>query len=61
MWCTVLVLAVVATPNPVRLGISVLLYSRPQPVRHLLAFWLGGLTMSVLLALGCSSGCATSR
>jgi hypothetical protein len=52
MWCTVLVLAIVATLDPVRLGISVLLCSRPRPVPHLVAFWLGGLTISAALALG---------
>jgi hypothetical protein len=52
MWCTVLVLAFVATVDPVRLGASVLLYSRPRPVPHLVAFWLGGLTTSAVLALG---------
>ncbi len=52
MWCTVLVLAFVATVDPVRLGASVLLYSRPRPVPHLAAFWLGGLTTSAVLGLG---------
>jgi hypothetical protein len=52
MWCTVLVLALVATVDPVRLGTSVVLYSRPRPVPHLVAFWLGGLTISAIVALG---------
>ena len=52
MWCTVLVLALVATVDPVRLGISVLLYSRHRPVPHLVAFWLGGLTISAVVAVG---------
>ncbi len=52
MWCTVLMLALVATVDPVRLGTSVLLYSRPRPVRHLVAFWLGGVTVCIVLALG---------
>jgi hypothetical protein len=52
MWCTVLMLALVATMDPVRLGTSVLLYSRPRPVRHLVAFWLGGVTVCIVLALG---------
>jgi hypothetical protein len=51
MWCTVLVLALVATLDPVRLGTSVALYSRPRPVRHLAAFWLGGVTVTAVLAL----------
>ncbi len=52
MWCTVLLLALVATVDPVRLGTSVVLYSRPRPVRHLVTFWLGGLTISTVVALG---------
>ena len=41
-----------ATVDPVRLGTSVVLYSRPRPVRHLVTFWLGGLTISAVVALG---------
>ena len=52
MWGTVLMLALVATADPVRLGISVLLSARPRPVRHLVACWLGGLTVSIGMALG---------
>jgi Sap, sulfolipid-1-addressing protein len=52
MWGTVLMLALVATADPVRLGISVLLSSRPRPVRHLVACWLGGVAVSVGMALG---------
>ena len=52
MWCTVLVLALVATVDPVRLGTSVVLYSRPRPVPHLVTFWFGGLTISAVVALG---------
>ncbi|WP_207569168.1 GAP family protein [Mycobacterium decipiens] len=52
MWTTVLVLALVATADPVRIGISVLLSSGPRPVRHLVAFWLGGLATSIALAVG---------
>jgi len=52
MWCTVLMLALVATMDPVRLGTSALLYSRPRAVRHLVAFWLGGVTVCIVVALG---------
>ncbi|QUR68195.1 GAP family protein [Mycobacterium spongiae] len=52
MWCTVLVLALVATADPFRIGISVMLSSRPRPVRHLVAFWLGGITISITVAMG---------
>lgn len=52
MWGTVLVLALVATADPVRIGVSVLLSSRPRAVGQLVAFWLGGIAMSVCLAAG---------
>jgi hypothetical protein len=52
MWCTVLMLALVATMDPVRLGTSALLYSRPRPVRHLVAFLLGAVSVCIVLALG---------
>ncbi|MCV7200292.1 GAP family protein [Mycobacterium angelicum] len=52
MWGTVLVLALVATADPVRIGTSVLLSSRPRAAGLLVAFWLGGVAMSVALAAG---------
>lgn len=52
MWGTVLVLALVATADPVRIGMSVLLSSRPRAAGALMAFWLGGIAMSVALAAG---------
>jgi hypothetical protein len=52
MWGTVLVLALVATADPVRIGISVLLSSRPRPILPLVACWLGGVVLSVAMALG---------
>ncbi len=52
MWCTVLMLALVATMDPVRLGTSALLYSRPRPARHLVAFWLGAVSVCIVVALG---------
>ncbi|WP_188113124.1 GAP family protein [Mycobacterium simiae] len=52
MWGTVLVLALVATADPVRIGISVLLSSRPHAAGPLVAFWLGGVATSVALAVG---------
>ena len=51
MWGTVLALALVATADPVRIGIAVLLFSRPRPVLHLVALWLGGMAAGVVLAL----------
>jgi len=52
MWGTVLVLALVAATDPVRLGIAVLLISRPRPMLNLLAFWFGGMAMGIAAALG---------
>ncbi|BCI87063.1 hypothetical protein NIIDMKKI_22690 [Mycobacterium kansasii] len=52
MWGTVLVLGLVATADPVRIGISVLLSSQPRAVGQLVAFWLGGIFTSVALATG---------
>jgi hypothetical protein len=42
----VLVLSLVAAMDPVRIGIAALLISRPRPMLHLLAFWLGGMAAS---------------
>jgi len=52
MWGTVLVIALVATADPVRIGIAVLLFSRSRPVLHLVALWLGGMTVGVVLGVG---------
>src|SRR5271169_600664 len=52
MWGTVLAIALVAMADPVRIGIAVLLFSRSRPVLHLVAFWLGGMTVGVVLGLG---------
>lgn len=51
MWGTVLVFALVAALDPVRNGIAVHLCSRPRPLLQLLAFWIGGLTTSLLAGL----------
>lgn len=45
MWGTVLVMALWASLDPARLGIGVLLMSRPRPVHNLFTFWLGGMAM----------------
>ena len=52
MWGTVLALALVATADPVRIGIAVVLLARQRPVLHLVALWLGGMAVGVLLAVG---------
>ena len=52
MWSLVLVLALWTAGDPIRLGITVLLVSGPRPLLNLLAFWLGGMTTGVSVALG---------
>jgi hypothetical protein len=51
MWATVLVFALMAATDPVRIGIAVLLVSRPRPLANLFAFWLGGMVTGVATAL----------
>jgi hypothetical protein len=41
MWGAVLVFALAAAQDPVRMGIMVLLISGPRPMHNLLAYWLG--------------------
>jgi Sap, sulfolipid-1-addressing protein len=45
MWGTVFMVALFTAPNPVHLGIAVVLLSRPRPLLNLLAFWLGGMVV----------------
>lgn len=47
MWSSVLVLTLLAAINPVRLGLTLLVLSRPGPVQNLLAYGFGSLTASV--------------
>ncbi|HEY3994516.1 MAG TPA: GAP family protein [Mycobacterium sp.] len=51
MCSAVLLLALVAAIDPVRIGIAALLISRARPMRNLFAFWLGGVTTGIALAL----------
>jgi hypothetical protein len=51
MWETVLVLALLAAPDPVRLGTVALVISRPRPLLNLLTFWLGCLAIAIAAAL----------
>jgi hypothetical protein len=44
MWGTVLVFALFAAADPVRIGVIALLITRPRPLPNLFTFWLGGLT-----------------
>ncbi|WP_078289964.1 GAP family protein [Mycobacterium sp. D16R24] len=41
MWGSVLALVVLVALNPIRLGITLLVISRPQPVQNLLVYWAG--------------------
>jgi hypothetical protein len=51
VWSSVLVLALLAALNPVRLGLALLVISRPRPVQNLLAYWVGCLVVSVVYML----------
>jgi hypothetical protein len=52
MCSAVLLLSLLAAIDPVRIGITALLISRPKPMLNLLAFWLGG------IAGGIGAACA---
>lgn len=43
MWGTLLALALLLTVNPVRLGIILLVLTRPRPMQNLFAYWAGTL------------------
>lgn len=47
MWGSVVGLGILAALNPVRLGLALLMISRPRPGPNLLAYWVGGLTVCV--------------
>src|SRR6201998_831184 len=51
MWSAVLGLSLIAAIDPIRIGIVVLLISRPRPMVGLLAFWLGGMAAGIAAAL----------
>jgi hypothetical protein len=51
MWGPLLGLALFITLNPVRIGIILLVVSRPRPVPNLIVYWLGCLTASVVYLL----------
>jgi Sap, sulfolipid-1-addressing protein len=51
MWGTIFVLALMASTDPLRLGVAVVMISRPRPMLNLLVFWLGGMTTGVFAAL----------
>ncbi|MGV0739791.1 GAP family protein [Mycobacterium syngnathidarum] len=47
MWGSLVVLALLTTINPVRLGIILLVLSRPRPVQNLLAYWAGAVLIGL--------------
>ncbi|BBZ44523.1 GAP family protein [Mycobacterium parmense] len=52
MWGSVLVLALLTAPDAVRLGVTLLLISRPRPVQNLIAYWAGAMVVSVSVLVG---------
>ena len=52
MCSAVLALSLLAAIDPVRIGITALLISRPRPMLNLLAFWVGGMAAGIVAALG---------
>jgi len=51
MWSSVAVLALPIALDPVRLGVNLLLISRPRPAQNLLLYWVGCVTASFVLLL----------
>jgi len=51
MWGSVAVLALPIAFDPVRLGVNLLLISRPRPAQNLLVYWVGCVTASVMLLM----------
>lgn len=51
MWGPLLVLALLTTINPVRLGLILLVLSRPRPMHNLLAYWVGALLVGLATLL----------
>lgn len=52
MWGPLLYFALLAAVDPVRLGVTLFLISRPRPMRNLLAYWLGAMATGIPVALG---------
>lgn len=52
MWSEVLGLAFLVSLNPMLLGFTLLVISRPRPVQNLLVFWVGALLVNVPSFLG---------
>jgi hypothetical protein len=51
MWSSVAVLALPIALDPVRLGVNLLLISRPRPAQNLLVYWIGCVSASFVLLL----------
>src|SRR6201995_1275137 len=51
MWITLLVMAVAISLEPFRVSMTVLLINQPRPLRHLLAFLVGGFVMGPAVGL----------
>jgi len=51
MWSSMALLAIPIALDPVRLGLTLLLISRPRPAQNLLVYWVGCLTLGLLLLL----------
>jgi hypothetical protein len=47
VWSPVLVLALALALDPLRIGLILLLITRPRPLQSLLAYWVGAMTVSV--------------
>lgn len=51
MWGQLLVLALLATVNPIRLSIILLILSRPRPIQNLFAYWVGAMIVGFVSML----------
>jgi hypothetical protein len=51
MWGSLLVLGLLLSLHPLRLGVTLLVISRSRPMQNLFAYWLGSLTVCVLLLM----------
>lgn len=47
MWASLIVLALLTTINPVRLGLVLLVLSRSRPMQSLLAYWVGAIIVGL--------------
>lgn len=49
---SLLVLTLMVALDPVRLGATLLMISRPRPLQNMLVYWIGGMTVGVTYMLG---------